>query len=61
MAQLVRDFCCLKCCGAAGFWYPYKNIFSLVGELGIQPFTQWTKSAQFSPAGLEVSIQSIAS
>lgn len=37
-----------------GFWYPYKNIFSLVNELGLQPFTQWTKSAQFSPAGLEV-------
>lgn len=40
--------------GIHGFWYPYKNIFSLVDELGLQPFTQWTKSAQFSPAGLEV-------
>jgi len=39
---------------SAGFWYPYKNIFSLVDELGLQPFTKWTKSAQFSPAGLEV-------
>jgi len=40
----------------AGFWYPYKNIFSLVDELGLQPFTKWTKSAQFSPAGLEVNM-----
>lgn len=40
----------------AGFWYPYKNIFALVDELGLKPFTQWTKSAQFSPAGLEVKV-----
>ncbi|ERT06036.1 pyridine nucleotide-disulfide oxidoreductase family protein [Lyngbya aestuarii BL J] len=40
--------------GIHGFWYPYKNIFSLVDELGLKPFTPWTRSAQYSPAGLEV-------
>jgi uncharacterized protein with NAD-binding domain and iron-sulfur cluster len=40
--------------GIHGFWYPYRNIFSLVDELGLQPFTPWTRSAQYSPAGLEV-------
>ncbi|MCL6436911.1 MAG: FAD-dependent oxidoreductase [Leptolyngbyaceae cyanobacterium HOT.MB2.61] len=40
--------------GIHGFWYPYRNIFSLVDELGLQPFTDWTRSAQYSPAGLEV-------
>lgn len=40
--------------GIHGFWYPYNNIFSLVNELGLKPFTPWTKSAQYSPAGLEV-------
>ena len=40
--------------GIHGFWYPYNNIFSLVDELGLKPFTPWTKSAQYSPAGLEV-------
>ncbi len=40
--------------GVHGFWYPYKNIFALVDELGINPFTPWTRSAQYSPAGLEV-------
>ncbi|TYJ03570.1 hypothetical protein E1A91_A12G037500v1 [Gossypium mustelinum] len=40
--------------GIEGFWYPYKNIFSLVDELGIKPFTSWTKSAQYSGEGLEV-------
>ncbi|MEM7727418.1 MAG: FAD-dependent oxidoreductase [Cyanobacteria bacterium P01_A01_bin.45] len=40
--------------GIHGFWYPYKNIFSLVNELGINPFTTWTRSSQYSPAGLEV-------
>ncbi|CAM6113071.1 unnamed protein product [Calypogeia fissa] len=40
--------------GIHGFWYPYKNIFTLVDELGLQPFTDWTRSAQYSPAGLEV-------
>lgn len=40
--------------GIHGFWYPYRNIFSLVDQLGLQPFTDWTRSAQYSPAGLEV-------
>ncbi|MEM9161611.1 MAG: FAD-dependent oxidoreductase, partial [Cyanobacteria bacterium P01_F01_bin.4] len=40
--------------GIHGFWYPYRNIFSLVDELGIQPFTPFTRSSQYSPAGLEV-------
>ncbi|KKJ00986.1 hydroxysqualene dehydroxylase [Prochlorothrix hollandica] len=39
--------------GIHGFWYPYGNIFSLVAELGIQPFTPFTESHQYSPAGLE--------
>jgi uncharacterized protein with NAD-binding domain and iron-sulfur cluster len=40
--------------GIHGFWYPYKNIFSLIKELDLNPFTPWTQSAQYSPAGLEV-------
>ncbi|XP_021753026.1 uncharacterized protein LOC110718499 [Chenopodium quinoa] len=40
--------------GIQGFWYPYRNIFSLVDELGIKPFTNWLKSAQYSEEGLEV-------
>src|ERR687885_2931962 len=40
--------------GIHGFWYPYRNIFSLVRSLEITPFTQWTRSSQYSPAGLEV-------
>ncbi len=40
--------------GIHGFWYPYKNIFSLVRELGLSPFTPFTRSSQYSPAGLEV-------
>ncbi|XP_022763013.1 uncharacterized protein LOC111308727 isoform X1 [Durio zibethinus] len=40
--------------GIQGFWYPYKNIFSLVDELGIKPFTSWTRSAQYAGEGLEV-------
>jgi uncharacterized protein with NAD-binding domain and iron-sulfur cluster len=40
--------------GIHGFWYPYQNIFALIKELGLQPFTPWTRSAQYSPAGLEV-------
>ncbi|MDB9376152.1 hydroxysqualene dehydroxylase [Nodularia sphaerocarpa] len=40
--------------GIHGFWYPYRNIFSLINELEINPFTTWTRSAQYSPAGLEV-------
>ena len=40
--------------GIHGFWYPYQNIFQLVKELGLNPFTNWTRSCQYSPAGLEV-------
>jgi len=40
--------------GIHGFWYPYRNIFALTDRLGIQPFTDWTRSAQYSPQGLEV-------
>ena len=40
--------------GVHGFWYPYRNIFSLVRELGLMPFTPFTRSSQYSPAGLEV-------
>jgi len=40
--------------GIHGFWYPYRNIFSLVKELNLDPFTAWTRSSQYSPAGLEV-------
>lgn len=40
--------------GIHGFWYPYSNIFALTDELGIQPFTPYTRSSQYSPAGLEV-------
>ncbi|MBO3459226.1 FAD-dependent oxidoreductase [Aetokthonos hydrillicola Thurmond2011] len=40
--------------GIHGFWYPYSNIFSLVNELEISPFTSWTRSSQYSPVGLEV-------
>lgn len=40
--------------GIHGFWYPYRNIFALTDSLGIQPFTPWTRSSQYSPHGLEV-------
>lgn len=40
--------------GIHGFWYPYQNIFALVRELGLNPFTPFTRSSQYSPAGLEV-------
>ncbi len=40
--------------GIHGFWYPYSNIFSLVKELGLSPFTPFTRSSQYSPSGLEV-------
>lgn len=40
--------------GIHGFWYPYRNIFHLVEELGLVPFTPFTLSYQYSPAGLEV-------
>lgn len=40
--------------GIHGFWYPYTNIFNLVAELGLSPFTPFTRSSQYSPCGLEV-------
>ncbi len=40
--------------GIHGFWYPYQNIFNLVDKLGLKPFTPFTHSSQYSPAGLEV-------
>lgn len=40
--------------GIHGFWYPYRNIFGLIDRLGLKPFTDWTRSSQYSPAGLEV-------
>ena len=39
--------------GIHGFWYPYGNIFDLVDELQLKPFTPFTESNQYSPAGLE--------
>ncbi|XP_072957003.1 uncharacterized protein [Typha angustifolia] len=42
--------------GVRGFWYPYRNIFSAVDELGIQPFTKWTKKAYYSPEGIEIEL-----
>lgn len=40
--------------GVHGFWYPYRNIFRLVDDLHLDPFTPWTRSSQYSPEGLEV-------
>ena len=40
--------------GIHGFWYPYRNIFNQVRELKLEPFTRFTRSSQYSPAGLEV-------
>ncbi|WCJ39919.1 hypothetical protein M5689_020867 [Euphorbia peplus] len=37
-----------------GFWNPYQNIFSLVKDLGITPFTKKMGSALYSTEGLEV-------
>lgn len=39
--------------GIHGFWYPYENIFRLVRELKLHPFTPFTRSNQYSPNGLE--------
>ena len=39
--------------GIHGFWYPYQNIFRLVRELDLHPFTPFTRSHQYSPNGLE--------
>ncbi|KAL3843342.1 hypothetical protein ACJIZ3_000745 [Penstemon smallii] len=47
--SLSPDDACIR-----GFWYPYRNIFNLVNELGLKPFTSWTKSGQYSEQGLEV-------
>ncbi len=40
--------------GIHGFWYPYRNIFSKVKQLKLDPFTRFTRSSQYSPAGLEL-------
>jgi uncharacterized protein with NAD-binding domain and iron-sulfur cluster len=39
--------------GIHGFWYPYRNIFALIDHLGLKPFTDWTRSTQYSPEGVE--------
>ena len=41
--------------GIHGFWYPYENIFRLIRELKLHPFTPYTRSNQYSPYGLETS------
>lgn len=46
--------------GIHGFWRPYFNIFALVAELGLEPFTAWTASHQYSPRGLEVAAAILA-
>ena len=40
--------------GMKGFWYQYKNIFSLLEELELPewPLTDWTTSGFWSPRGL---------
>lgn len=40
--------------GIHGYWGAYYNIFSLCKQLGLQPFTDWTASHQYSNKGLEV-------
>ncbi|XP_042373138.1 phytoene dehydrogenase-like isoform X1 [Zingiber officinale] len=40
--------------GVKGFWRPYRNLFSAIDELGLQPFTKWTSSALYSQEGMEV-------
>ncbi|GAQ79859.1 Amine oxidase [Klebsormidium nitens] len=41
--------------GMKGFWYQYHNIYRLVEELSIlPPFTEWTRSSFYSPAGIQV-------
>lgn len=38
--------------GIHGMWRPYYNLFSLVrDDLGLSPFTDWTRSSQRSPKG----------
>lgn len=38
-----------------GTWRPYSNVFNVCDELGIKPFTDWTRSDSFSPLGKETS------
>lgn len=40
--------------GIHGYWGSYANIFGVCDELGLDPFTDWTPSNQYSPDGLEV-------
>ena len=40
--------------GIHGYWGAYYNIFALCQQLGIQPFTDWVASHQYSNRGLEV-------
>ena len=40
--------------GIHGYWGAYYNIFALCASLGLQPFTDWTPSHQYSYQGLEV-------
>jgi hypothetical protein len=40
--------------GCKGFWRHYKNIDALCAELDISPFTPYTSSAFYSPAGRAV-------
>lgn len=38
--------------GVHGMWRPYFNLFQLVqNDLGLRPFTDWTRSSQRSPKG----------
>eukprot|EP00741_Cyanophora_paradoxa_P008367 tig00001302_g8094.t1 len=39
--------------GIHGFWHQYHNIFRLVEELGLDPFTGYAEQGQYSPRGLE--------
>lgn len=41
--------------GVHGWWRVYNNLFRLCDELGIKPFTTWTRSDSFSPFGKETS------
>ncbi|PKA60138.1 Phytoene dehydrogenase, chloroplastic/chromoplastic [Apostasia shenzhenica] len=36
-----------------GFWCPYHNIFSIIDELGIKPFTMRTKFALYTSEGVQ--------
>lgn len=41
--------------GIHGAWRPYRNLFRVCDELGVRPFTGWTRSDSFSPRGRETS------